>query len=925
MKKYRFLGSSLALLTGLLSVSTVYSVPAKPGIVSLKQADGETIQARIIGDEYFQTYLTADGFPLIFSEGNYEYARVCDNKLVSTGVKASDPAYRSVDDKNMLLSISTDMVSQYHNAAYRKARLTRNGVNPRKTVVTSDRSRYMISNFPNTGRQKGLVLLVEYQDVKFTLSDPHDYFSRLLNEPGFSDLGATGSARDYFIESSHGKFEPEFDVFGPVTLPEKQAYYGSNTGGYNDAFAWKMVTTAAEYLDSTVDFSEYDRDNDGYIDNIYVFYAGEGESGGGGYETVWPHAAQIAIIDKKNQYIHDGKIIDHYACSNEMDFEKPDGVGTFCHEFSHVMGLPDFYATGYQNCFTPGPFSLLDSGSYNNNSRTPPLYSAFERYCAGWLDLEIIENKDNITLPPIGANKAYAIMTENPDEFYILENRQKTSWDSHMPGHGMLVWHVDYDADAWKTNSVNNDPQHQHLDIVEADDHKDYDTCDGDPFPGTKNVTAFTDDTTPSMKSWDGKRLSMPITDIKETEDGFITFKIAGGYEEVAVPGKPEIVSAGSKTATIQWEPAEGATDYFVTVYTPGNYFIVPGYDKTSTKGASEITLTNLTPETDYCIYVQSASSRRSGFPSAVTEFRTLAGGFADYKVISTPASEISDTSFIAHWESLDDAVEYSLSVFECEEGDPEKTSVDFTGGISDLPEGWTATSKAVYNMAAYSGKAVPSLRLTTTGDYLETAEFPDAISSVSFWHRGNGSATAGNSIMIEGKSGESWKEIAAIPVKTDQGGSAETITAIPEGTTAIRLSYKGEAKGSLAVDDIEIFHGHSIKKRVLESYDAIPTGNTSTFKVEHLTPLTDYCFIVTATDSEGISSLPSDPMYLSTLEASDVSELILSPADAEYVEIIDPAGLIVAKGNKADALRNLMPGIYMVKANGKTIKRVIK
>ncbi|MDE6338789.1 MAG: M6 family metalloprotease domain-containing protein, partial [Muribaculaceae bacterium] len=588
------------MLTAIFSTVSLYAVIAKPGIVNLRQADGTSLQARIIGEEYFHTYLTPEGYPLVYENGNYVYAFVSDGNLVSTGVKAVNKDLRPENHLRLLSNIEHSAVENYFDTSYSLAKRSAEATKAPKRVVTGDRSRYVISNFPNYGKQKGLVILVEYNDVKFTLDDPHDYFSRLLNEPGFSDLGGTGSARDYFIESSHGQFLPDFDVFGPITLPENREYYGSNTGGYNDAYAWKMVTTAAEYLDDIIDFSEYDRDNDGYVDNIYVFYAGEGESGGGGYETVWPHAAQIAIIDKKNQHIHDGKIIDHYACSNEMDFEKPDGVGTFCHEFSHVMGLPDFYATGYQASFTPGALSLLDSGSYNNESRTPPLYSAFERYCVGWLDLEVIEGKDNIVLPPIGSNKAYAIETGNPDEFYILENRQKISWDSKMPAHGMLVWHVDYDKEAWSTNSVNNDPLHQRLDVVEADDMRDYDSYDGDTFPGVKGVTSFTDDTTPSMKTWDGKRLSMPITDIKESEDGFISFKICGGSEEIAAPYGARVAVTGSQTAEIEWDAVEGATDYLITLFTPENFFLIPGYDKKSSNGNTKIEVSGLTPESSY-------------------------------------------------------------------------------------------------------------------------------------------------------------------------------------------------------------------------------------------------------------------------------------------------------------------------------------
>ena len=907
-----------------LSSASVFANPARPGIIQLRQSDGTTVDARLIGDEYYHTYTTADGYPLVFNAGNYEYAGIEGGKLISTGIKAVNKDERPAGHLRVLESLSVQDLPSVHDRAYAEARQRYFSDQPRKAPLAGDRSRFMMSDFPNTGKQKGLIILVEYQDVRFSLSDPHDYFTRLLNEPGFSDCGGTGSAREFFIESSHGQFEPEFDVFGPVLLPENQAYYGSNTGGYNDAYAWKMITTAAQYLDDEIDFSEYDRDNDGYVDNVYVFYAGEGESGGGGYETVWPHSARISTFDKQNQYILDGKILDRYACSNEMDFENPDGIGTFCHEFSHVMGLPDFYATGYQSSFTPSSFSTLDSGSYNNNGRTPPLYSAFERYCAGWLDLEVIGGRDNIVLLPIGANKAYAIETGNPDEFYILENRQQVSWDTYLPGHGMLVWHVDYDADAWSKNAVNNDPQRQHLDIVEADDMRDYDSFNGDPFPGVKGVTSFTDDTTPSMKTWDGNRLSMPITEITETEDGFITFKVAGGHEDVTRPGMPEVLEAGAYGAALQWDAVEGAADYKVTVLTPGDNFLVAGWFKTSTKGGTSVVVGGLKPETTYICYVQASDGVADSSPSPMIEFTTGSVGFSDMIATASQATDITDSSFTANWEMMDEAVDYNLTVYSCAEGDPYRFILDFAGGISDLPSDWTSSSRSVYNMASYSGKAAPSLRMNATGDLLQTGEYTDRISALSFWHRGNGSATSDNNIVVEGNTPDGWTTLATIPVVSAQNGHVETISSIPEGTVALRLSYTGDAKGSLAIDDIEIYHGHNVRMTVIDGYDGISAGNTASLSVTGLEASSDYSYTVRGVDAYGNLSAPSDYIYVSTKEAGGVEGIEETPAYSERVSVYDLTGRKVASGKYGDLSKTLVSGIYIVKTSNKTIKVII-
>ena len=213
---------------------------------------------------------------------------------------------------------------------------------------------------------------------------------------------------------------------------------------------------------------------------------------------------------------------------NEWEGSRPDGVGTFIHEFSHVMGLPDLYATDYSTAFTPGEWSVLDYGPYNNDGCTPPIYSIYERYALGWIEPTVIDGPATIRLDNVMENKGCIIPTKRANEFFLLENRQQTGWDTFIPGHGMLVWHVDYNSYIWAQNTVNNNASHQYVDLEEADNIRSENTRAGDAFPGTSKVTSFTDTTTPSMKTWTGAKLNLPITDITET-DGIITFNVAGG------------------------------------------------------------------------------------------------------------------------------------------------------------------------------------------------------------------------------------------------------------------------------------------------------------------------------------------------------------------------------------------------------------
>ncbi len=449
------------------------------------------------------------------------------------------------------------------------------------------------SSFPPYGEPKGLVILVEYQDVRFSgtkdkpeegeepVFDAYDYFNRMLNEEGFSDYDGTGSARDWFIFNSNGLFMPHFDVYGPVTLPNKMKYYGGNDPYRNDRYPERMAIHACEILDETVDFSQYDTDGDGKIDNVFIFYAGLGEADGGGSDTVWPHSFDVSSATKK-KYIFDGVQLDHYACSNEIDnqYNRPDGIGTFVHEFSHVLGLPDLYSTIYNDAFTPGDWSPLDSGPYNNQGRTPPNYSTFERYALGWMEpteikglysftqqedpensdqredpMQIPTRSDNssddseedpeepnvtvecYTLPNLAEENVAFISWASDSEYFLFENRQKTGNDAYIPGHGMLVWHIDYNEEIWYYNQVNNTPSHQYVDLVEADNSKSTKSRSGDSFPGTKNKTSYGEETRPAFKTWSKEYMGFNLENIAESEDGIISFDVVRKVENGGTNG----------------------------------------------------------------------------------------------------------------------------------------------------------------------------------------------------------------------------------------------------------------------------------------------------------------------------------------------------------------------------------------------------
>ncbi len=515
------------ILTSVVTASVIpaEAVVAKRDIRTVTQPDGTVLRIKKTGDEHKHLTLTEDGIVLYEKDGLFTYARPGESGLpVSTGISARNPEARTEAEKTIGITLDEFV-----------AKTADSGRDLMTRKATQSGLGLADNTFPVTGEVRSIVILVEYADVKFTLENAGQYFTDMLTKPGFNEYGGTGSAFDYFTENSAGVFTPRFDVYGPITLKHERSYYGANDPMTDeDVRPEEMVIEACEQLDSIVDFRIYDTNGDRMIDNIFVFYAGQGEASYGPAESVWPHSWDVRATG--TIYSFDGVALTTYGCTNEWERNRPDGVGTFVHEFSHVMGLPDLYDTnGILTC-TPGSWSVLDYGPYNNDGCTPPNYGAYERNALGWVEPRILDGAADVTLPAITENVFGLIPTEKNSEFFLLENRQQTGWDTYLPGHGMLIWHIDYSRPSvFFNNEVNNSRSHQYVDIVEASGSANSNSFVAQsryPFPGPTNSTAFTSATNPAMKSWSGKAIDLPLTEIAET-DGMISFKVAGGDSSV--------------------------------------------------------------------------------------------------------------------------------------------------------------------------------------------------------------------------------------------------------------------------------------------------------------------------------------------------------------------------------------------------------
>ena len=565
----------------LLFSATAFSKPADRRLRTLKQSDGTTLTYRQLGDEFFHYYSTADGKPLVReANGDFSYAVLAaDGSLVSSNCLAHDKEARTTAEHS-LLSANTYAGMEQTLAA--KA-MQRRASSTKGVLPTSEFSDLLQQKIRPLGTINVPVVLVQYQDVKFTFDK--DIMTKNYNGENFVGLHGKGigSVRDYFIKQSDSLFTPNFVVLDIVTLADNMAYYGANDAAGDDVRPEEMITEAVANLDSSVDFSIFDNDGDGEVEFIYCIYAGYSEAHGAPDNTVWPHQWTLSASNKVMSV--DGVKINAYATSSELAFNAEtqgvagpqlDGIGSCCHEFSHCLGLPDFYDTSgrsYAN-FGMDYWDLMDYGCYNNDGYVPIGYNAYERDFMGWRSLYYLDERGDYTIEALSeGGVGYKIINdENKDEYYILENRQATGYDAHIFNSGMLVIHVDYSDDAWFNNKVNSNLAQQRFTIVPADNKllpyyraqtlaMYHSNLRGDVWPGTSGNSELTDTSTPAAAMHTGGYLGKSIRNIT-LKDGIISFSFMKDCLATPVLGPHSDVTASGFTAN--WNKVQYADLYEV-------------------------------------------------------------------------------------------------------------------------------------------------------------------------------------------------------------------------------------------------------------------------------------------------------------------------------------------------------------------------
>ena len=407
------------------------------------------------------------------------------------------------------------------------------------------------------GKKKGLIILVEFANKEFLPENDSLRYTRICNEEGYNEGKFRGSVSDYFKDQSYGEFELTFDVTGPVQMDSTYQYYGRDLPGAdagNDAHPGEMTAKACMAVDDQVDFTDYDWDGDGYVDQVMIIYAGAGQASGGASDTIWPHEWDLADSDYGQELELDGVKINTYACANEREGNSVGGIGTICHEFSHCLGLPDMYDINYGGNFGMGDWSPMDNGSYNGNGFCPAGYTSFERYTCGWANpVELLRNEQIDNMQSL-AKKPEVYMIRNDaynDEYYLIENRQRVGWDAELPGSGMLIIHVDYDRKIWENNLVNTNyhggggypaNDHQRCTIFHASNKSSgyWHDSSADPYPYQKN-DSLTNTSEPAARLYhenlEGHMLmDKGIMEITRNDDGTMSFRFRNSAEEIYLP-----------------------------------------------------------------------------------------------------------------------------------------------------------------------------------------------------------------------------------------------------------------------------------------------------------------------------------------------------------------------------------------------------
>ena len=875
----------MMLLIAALALSTAMAVPALNKPLTFKQSDGSEITVRLIGDEHFNTYITLDQLTL---------ERVGDDFYYKTATGASTVMAHNEGSRTQqeasFIAANRDMMTLEKTIEARATSTARRA--PAKAPGLK------ATQVPCVGSPNIPIILVGFSD--YALRNGANAVS--IFESQFNTMNK--SALQYFKDNSHGQFTPNFEILGAVTLPNTRAYYGKMTSYSNDAHLGQMVAEAVQMYPD-VDWSRYDNDKDGFADVVIVLFAGPSEAQGASTNALWPcqwdlYSASLYDDGPGTFKMGDTEIY-KFAIFNEISGVRDtgtatDGIGTFCHEFSHCLGLRDLYDTGTGGYYGMGNWSIMCAGNYNGvvkDGDTPCAYTAYEKNVMGWMALTPATVNTQYSLKPIDGVDGEAIKitnSENSNEYYILECRKKQGWNAVNGSEGLLAYHVTYDANAWSNSTINNNAMQRFTPIC-ADNRWGIFSENGDCYPYGNN-NKITDSSTPAATLNLGTRgfMGLPITDITKTSTG-VSFWFCKDYERPV----PTIAQVEEPTITIgsltcQWNAIDNSVYYTLNAYSDDH-----SYDKTFDKiTTNSQEVTGLTPGTRYNLRVKATYT-----DGTQGEWSQVATATTKSNPVMQKAAQVGDTEFTASWQPLDNVASYTLHVRN-------NAIPDYALLLHETFDKCTTTSTT--NIAS-------NLNKYTDNEGWTGAYVYQNVSGVSLASTTNAGRITSPALDFSSWEGKVVVKVTAAcmgtgtdyPLQIAVDGTSQSIT-IPDntaqeytlvyntsGTTAGKVIFSASAKKKIVIYDIRVYSGNGEDApQAAPSLAPIETGDQdnltitgitdSSYTVKNLVKGNEYAYRVMALFTNGSesqwsnvesvrlgSSLPGDVNGDGTVDISDV------------------------------------------------------
>ncbi|MDR2087138.1 MAG: M6 family metalloprotease domain-containing protein [Dysgonamonadaceae bacterium] len=554
MQKYKKLLTAIGFF--ILFAQSAFPVPAYPYFSTITQPDGKIITVKMKGDEHIKWMESEDGYSLLYDKEHYVvYATLDENgDMTPSNLRVSTKNTRTPEINDQLKKIPKGL--QYSGKQKQMLRQIRQM--KEESIARTSQPSFRSA----VGHAKAICTLIQFKDKSFTRT--LEEFEALMNQEGYNANGAKGSVRDFYLENSYGQLILEVTVAGIHTSLKNHAYYGENGSNNYDLHPEELAKEAAEYTFDQIDPADFDNDGDGYIDTFHFIYAGYGEESSGGQNCIWAHKSGFYPA-----LTFSGKKLNTYSCSPELRGNSGSNItfiGPICHELCHVFGAPDFYdVDGEDNSGNEfsgtGQWDLMAGGSWNGSvngkGSRPAHINMYQKIAFGWVNPVELTATQTITGMPNSAENpvAYIIKTPRPDEYFVLENRQKRGFDTNVPGNGLLIYHVSITQQDINRNTV-NDKHPQKVYPVYAASTVELPTGTPDsyglinsascPFPGTKSKKIFNQTSTPALKTWNNDPMTKSITGITEA-NRLISFQFTLNLLNVTA-------SVSGKKVTLNWD-----------------------------------------------------------------------------------------------------------------------------------------------------------------------------------------------------------------------------------------------------------------------------------------------------------------------------------------------------------------------------------